>query len=132
MNRVLQRTYIGVLAPRISECDFTWKQGIYRDNRVKMRSEVWIFLRLIHVDILQKTTHYCKSTIPQLKINKFKFKKDVDPNSIGQFSFTLPGLPTDCIINCLLCAHVKSLQLCITLCDPVDCSPPGSSVYGIF
>jgi len=22
-------------------------------------------------------------------------------------------------------------QLCLTLCDPVDCSPPGSSVYGI-
>ena len=24
--------------------------------------------------------------------------------------------------------HVKSLQLCPTLCDPMDCSPPGSSV----
>ena len=22
-------------------------------------------------------------------------------------------------------------QLCLTLCDPVDCSPPGSSVHGI-
>ena len=27
-----------------------------------------------------------------------------------------------------MCA--KSLQLCPTLCDPVDCSPPGSSVHG--
>ena len=28
---------------------------------------------------------------------------------------------------------VKALvtQLCLTLCDPMDCSPPGSSVYGI-
>ena len=26
---------------------------------------------------------------------------------------------------------VKSLQLCPNLCDPVDCSPPGSSVHGI-
>ena len=26
----------------------------------------------------------------------------------------------------------KSLQLCLTLCDPVDCSPPLSSVHGIF
>ena len=25
----------------------------------------------------------------------------------------------------------KSLQLCLTLSDPVDCSPPGSSVHGI-
>ena len=23
------------------------------------------------------------------------------------------------------------VQLCLTLCDPVDCSPPGSSVHGI-
>ena len=28
-------------------------------------------------------------------------------------------------------ACAKSLQLCLTLCDPVDCSPPGSSVHGI-
>ena len=25
----------------------------------------------------------------------------------------------------------KSLQSCSTLCDPMDCSPPGSSVHGI-
>ena len=24
------------------------------------------------------------------------------------------------------------LQLCLTLCDPMDCSPPGSSLLGIF
>ena len=29
-------------------------------------------------------------------------------------------------------AAAKSLQLCPTLCDPMDCSPPGSSVHGIF
>ena len=29
-------------------------------------------------------------------------------------------------------ATAKSLQLCPTLCDPMDCSLPGSSVYGIF
>ena len=27
--------------------------------------------------------------------------------------------------------HAKSLQLCPSLWDPVDCSPPGSSVHGI-
>ena len=30
-----------------------------------------------------------------------------------------------------LCMHAKSLQLCPTLCDPMDGSPPGSSVCGI-
>ena len=28
------------------------------------------------------------------------------------------------------CVHAKSLQLCPTLCNSVDCSPPGSSVHG--
>ena len=26
--------------------------------------------------------------------------------------------------------HAKSLQSCPTLCNPMDCSPPGSSVHG--
>ena len=29
-------------------------------------------------------------------------------------------------------AAAKSLQSCPTLCDPMDYSPPGSSVHGIF
>ena len=36
----------------------------------------------------------------------------------------------------LQCMKVKSesevVQLCLTLCDPMDCSLPGSSVHGIF
>ena len=30
-----------------------------------------------------------------------------------------------------VCMHAKLLQLCLTLCDPTDGSPPGSSVHGI-
>ena len=34
-----------------------------------------------------------------------------------------------------ICKHMhicaNSLQPCLTLCDPMDCSPPGSSVHGI-
>ena len=32
----------------------------------------------------------------------------------------------------LVTAAAKSLQSCLTLCDPVDCSLPGSSIHGIF
>ena len=36
----------------------------------------------------------------------------------------------------LQCKKVKGesevAQLCLTLCDPMDCSPPGSSIHGIF
>ena len=31
----------------------------------------------------------------------------------------------------LVCMGAKLLQLCLTLCNPMDCTPPGSSVHGI-
>ena len=40
-----------------------------------------------------------------------------------------PGKPTHCSRCVLACA--KLLQLCPTLCHPMDCSPPGCSVHGI-
>ena len=33
--------------------------------------------------------------------------------------------------TCALPCCAKSLQLCLTLCNSLDCSPPGFSVYGI-
>ena len=38
----------------------------------------------------------------------------------------LPGKPS----KCLLAAAAKSLPSCPTLCDPIDGSPPASSVPG--
>ena len=48
-----------------------------------------------------------------------------------------PGKNTGVCCHFLLqCMKVKSesevVQLCPTLSDPMDCSPPGSSVHGIF
>ena len=34
-------------------------------------------------------------------------------------------------LKCSECMHTKSLQSCLTLCDPMDYGPPGSSVHGI-
>ena len=51
-------------------------------------------------------------------------------NSSLYFSYAYHTLP--CVI-CILAAAAaaKSLQSCLTLCDPIDCSPPGSPVPGI-
>ena len=37
----------------------------------------------------------------------------------------------DCVPYSPFCVHAKLLQSCPTLCDPMDCSPPGSSIHGI-
>ena len=37
-----------------------------------------------------------------------------------------------CVCVCVcVCVCAQSLQWCLTLCDPVDCSPPGFSVHGV-
>ena len=53
-------------------------------------------------------------------------------------SFAVPALQENSLpLNheasplCLLCVCAKLLQSCPTLCDPMDCSPPGSCVHGI-
>ena len=63
-------------------------------------------------------------------------KRDFNP-------FTLIFLPTPLTItfnlnfwilisfSCLTAAAAKSLQSCLTLCDPIDGSPPGSPIPGI-
>ena len=47
-----------------------WKVG------GKFRREgIYVYLRLIHVDVWQKPTQYCKALIFQLKVNTFFTKK---------------------------------------------------------
>ena len=55
------------------------------------------------------------------------------------FRMCVPGNPPEgrqlytIVLLVMGCGRVKVLvdQLYLTLCDPMDCSPPGSSVYGI-
>ena len=41
-------------------------------------------------------------------------------------------METASLLSCAAAAAAKSLQSCPTLCDPIDGSPPGSAVPGIF
>ena len=46
--------------------------------------------------------------------------------------FWLPPTPQDWLISRFsVCVCVLVTQLCPTLCNTMDCSPPGSSVHGI-
>ena len=64
-----------------------------------------------------------------------RFKPDIPPNggaSLGLVS--LAGGQNSSACQCLwlaYCCHSVA-KSCPTLCDPVDCSLPGSSVHGIF
>ena len=43
------------------------------------RDRTYVYLWLIHVDVWQKPTLFCKAIIFQLKINKFKIKNTKGP-----------------------------------------------------
>ena len=47
-----------------------------------------------------------------------------------QLNFFLQRAKCILVFSCIM-YYAKLLQLCPTLCEPTDSSPPGSSVYGI-
>ena len=53
------------------------------------------------------------------------------PGSSRQEHWSGLPLPSPSSRWCLVCVWVPQLHLTRTLCDPTDCSPPGSSVHGI-
>ena len=53
---------------------------------------------------------------------------DVEPPELEENKFCFLCCPVCGICHGVLCLVTK---LCLTLCNPMDCSPPGSSVHGI-
>ena len=62
--------------------------------------------------------------IPQAQLNGQGKKKKKNGAASCRKAIEDPPLPRVCML-------AKSFQLCLTLCDPVDCIPPSSSVHGI-
>ena len=44
---------------------------------------------------------------------------------------TIRRVKGNILVENFMCVQAKSIQSCPTLCNPMDCSPPGSSVHGI-
>ena len=59
---------------------------------------------------------------------------EISPWSLAVFWFHREILDTqeDSSVNREAAAAAKLLQLCLILCNPMDCSPQGSSIHGIF
>ena len=52
------------------------------------------------------------------------------PNSLACWLYHWLLFKKCCVSSLCVCC-VSVTQLCLTLCSPMDCSPPGSSVHGI-
>ena len=89
----------------ISKCDTeTWSEQILLERWHPQTCWGWV---ITNIHFVKKKKKKAIST----KCYNVKHKKQ--------------GLPIS------MCMRAKSPQLCLTLCNPMDCSPPGSSVHGI-
>ena len=52
-------------------------------------------------------------------------------HSVSDLPCHLRNIVTHCAVNIFWAVAAKSLQSCLTLCDPIDGSPPASPVPGI-
>ena len=67
--------------------------------------------------------------LKQLSMHAYALKYTFQLQSFQSFVKNKFYFLFDEILSSCVCA--KSLQSCLTLCDPVDCSPPGSSAHEI-
>ena len=66
------------------------------------------------------------------KPNQSNFQENVDQMSIKQLVFSILSVALEIqLFKIFMRVHAQSLQLCQTLCNPMDCSSPSSSVNGI-
>ena len=92
------------------------------DNNIFLERCLWSLASNLSFSRIQK--------IPQISIHSFR------PRLLGSFCFDVgclnhPLIPATPLLLHPGFAAAKSLQSCPTLCDPMDSSPPGSSVHRI-
>ena len=94
-----------------------------------------VHLWLFHVDVWQRPTQYCKASILKLK-NRIEeksmivLKDDFKHLTYLRMPIIFYWIKMKSGFDVIIAAAAKSLQSCLTLCDPIDGSPPGSPSLG--
>ena len=86
-----------------------WALSGWRVRGRSKQKEVYVYIQLMHCLVQQKLPQHCKVILPNKRNFHHLFRWEILWGSM-------------CI---------KLLQSCPTLCNPMDCNPPGSSVHGI-
>ena len=94
-----------------------WEEQVFQQRTV--------FIRHVHGDPQQSSN--CHPLIEVLRYHECNYIGTENKNQKFQTLKEDKGM----VKCCLYAAAAKSLQSCLTLCDPIDGSPPGSSVPGI-
>ena len=82
-------------------------------------------------------THTSVNTIPPFNLSPYTYLPQMHSCSSHAFSSTILSYASSHASTSLAMLHYTPLgmcvhaQLCLTLCDPMNFNPPGSSVHGI-
>ena len=102
-------------SPLLYQCPVVTQMG-----RKSKEEGMYVYMWLIHLTLQQKRIQHRKAAILQQQQQNISS------------SYRTPAISdwtTHMTSFYLACVCAKMLQLRPTLCDPVDCSPPGSSVH---
>ena len=99
-----------------------WNQDYFRGN-------TWKVMRYIYIP-LTTTILLCWFATSYINITHIEGVSQVSIN-MNLMAYLSHGIKLTFTCITYMYVHVKSLQLYPTLCNPIDCSPPGFSVHGI-
>ena len=74
----------------------------------------------------KKSDHFCMNSVSIFKFRRIRVH--FIPELCGLKARDLSSV---FFVSFPVCVHTQSLQLCSTLCNPMDCNLPGSSVHEI-
>ena len=98
----------------------------------------WSLLKLMSIELVMPSIHLIlchhllllTSIFPSIRIFSNESALCIRCPKYWSFSFTIS--PSSEYSELITFAVAESLQSCPALCDPMDCSLPGSFVHGIF
>ena len=109
------------LEPDILECEVRWALGSITTNKASGGDGIPVELfQILKYDVVKVCPQYVS-----------KFGKLSYGHRTGKASFHSNHKERQCQECSAAATAAKSLQLCPTLCDPIDGSPPGSPFPGI-
>ena len=126
MTQIINDGVIIHLEPDILECEVKWALGSITTNKASGGDGIAAELFQILEDDTVKVLHSICQQVWKAQQWPQDWKRSVF------ISISQKGNAKECSNYCTAAAAAKSLQSCPTLCHPIDCSLPGSSVHGIF
>ena len=126
-NQYCQNDYITQDKLQIKGNPYQTINGIFQWARTKKLQFVWKYKRYqIAKGILRRKHRARTITFPDCRL----YYKDSHQSNMA-LAQKQKYRSTEQDIKPHVCVHVKSLQSCLTLCNPMDCSPQASSVHEI-